>query len=247
MIDRTRVLEKLDEHLHKNDYTAAERHLRYWLTEAQTAHDVKTALLIQNELMGLLRKCARKDEAVATAEAALKTVEEHGLSEQVGAATTYLNSATVFKAFDMAERGIALFEKAREVYERELDPDDGRLGGLYNNMALALVDLGRFEEARALYKKAIDVMMRTENGAPEAAITYLNLASAAEAEHGLLDAAEQIEDLLDTAERLLEGHTVRDGNYAFVCEKCATVFGYYGRFVYANELKARATRIYEGT
>ena len=133
------------------------------------------------------------------------------------------------------------------MYERELEPDDGRLGGLYNNMALALVDLGRFEEAQALYEQAITVMMRTENGAPEAAITYLNMASAAEAEHGLLDAAERIEELLDTAEQLLEGHTLRDGNYAFVCEKCATVFGYYGRFVYANELKARATNIYEGT
>ncbi len=247
MIDRTRVLEKLDEHLHKNDYDAAERHLRYWLAEAQSDRDVKTALLIQNELMGLLRKCGRGDEAVATAEAALQTVEANGLAEQVGAATTYLNSATVFKAFNMAERGIALFEKAREIYERELSPDDARLGGLYNNMALALVDLRLFDEALILYQKAIDVMNRVENGAPETAITYLNMASAAEAEHGLLDAAETIESLLDTAERLLEEHKLRDGNYAFVCEKCATVFGYYGRFAYEKELKARAKSIYEGT
>ncbi len=247
MIDRTRVLEKLDEHLHRNDYDAAERHLRYWLAEAQSNRDVKTALLIQNELMGLLRKCGRGEEAIAAAETALQTIAEHDLADQVGAATTYLNSATVFKAFSMAERGIALFQKAREIYERELAPDDGRLGGLYNNMALALVDLRRFDEALALYKKALDVMSRVENGAPEMAITYLNMASAAEAELGLLDAAETIEDLLDTAERLLEDHTLRDGNYAFVCEKCATVFGYYGRFAYEKELKARAMSIYEGT
>ncbi len=247
MIDRTRVLDKLDEYLHKNDYGAAERHLRYWLAEAEAVRDAKTALLIQNELMGLLRKCGRGEEAVATAETALKTVSDHGLTEQVGAATTYLNCATVFKAFDMAERGIALFEKAREIYERELAPDDARLGGLYNNMALALVDLHRFEEARALYQNALGVMKQVENGAPEAAITYLNMASAAEAEHGLLDAAEKIEDLLDLAEALLEAHEQHDGNYAFVCEKCATVFGYYGRFAYEKELKARATGIYEGT
>lgn len=247
MIDRTRILDKLDEYLHKNDYSGAERHLLYWLEEAKSARQVQTVLLMENELMGLYRKLGRQDEAIGAAETALRLVEEHDLSCQVGAATTYLNCATVFKAFGMAERGIPLFEQARAVYERELEPDDGRLGGLYNNMALALVDLRRFDEARALYEQAITVMMRTENGAPEAAITYLNLASAAEAEHGLLDAAEQIEQLLDTAERLLEEHTVRDGNYAFVCEKCATVFGYYGRFVYANELKARATDIYEGT
>lgn len=247
MIDRTRILDKLDEYLHKNDYSGAERHLLYWLEEAKSARQVQTVLLMENELMGLYRKLGRQDEAIGAAETALRLVEEHDLSCQVGAATTYLNCATVFKAFGMAERGIALFEHARAVYERELEPDDGRLGGLYNNMALALVDLGRFEEAYDLYEQALSVMSRTENGAPEAAITYLNMASAVEAEHGLLDAAERIEQLLDTAEQLLEGHTVRDGNYAFVCEKCATVFGYYGRFVYANELKARATDIYEGT
>ena len=47
------------------------------------------------------------------------------------------------------------------------------------------------------------------------------------------------------AEALLENHQKRDGYYAFVCEKCASVFGYYGHFFYADELKKRAGRIYE--
>lgn len=247
MIDRTRILDKLDDYLHKNDYDGAERHLQYWLSEAQTARQHQTVLLIQNELMGLYRKVGRRDEAIATAEAALHLIEQHDLSCQVGAATTFLNVATVFKAFDMAERGITLFGQAREIYERELDPTDARLGGLYNNMALALVDLKRFDEAAALYRRALAVMEQVENGAPEVAITYLNMASAAEAQHGLLDAAEVIEDLLDKAKALLETHETRDGNYAFVCEKCATVFGYYGHFAYEKELKARANAIYERT
>ena len=64
------------------------------------------------------------------------------------------------------------------------------------------------------------------------AITYLNMASACEAELGLLDADEKIQSYMDMAESLLEGYTDRGGYYAFVCEKCASVFGYYGRFVY---------------
>ena len=36
----------------------------------------------------------------------------------------------------------------------------------------------------------------------------------------------------------------RDGNYAFVCGKCASVFGYYGWFLYAEELRRRADEIY---
>ena len=87
-------------------------------------------------------------------------------------------------------------------------------------------------------------MSQSQDGAPEVAITYLNMASAAEAQFGLLDADERIQEYLDKAEQLLEAHQNRDGNYAFVCEKCATVFDYYGRFFFANELKERSRRIY---
>ena len=88
-------------------------------------------------------------------------------------------------------------------------------------------------------------MLSVEQGEAEAAITYLNLATAAEKELGLLDADEQISSYLDRAEELLEAVTKRGGEYAFACEKCATVFGYYGRFFYENELKERARKIYE--
>ena len=38
----------------------------------------------------------------------------------------------------------------------------------------------------------------------------------------------------------------RDGYYAFVCEKCAPAFEYYGWFLDAERLKQEAKRIYEG-
>jgi hypothetical protein len=70
------------------------------------------------------------------------------------------------------------------------------------------------------------------------------MASAAEAEFGLEAAGEIIADYAERAEALLEACTARDGYYAFVCEKCASVFDYYGYFFYANELKKRAKEIY---
>ena len=240
-----RILSKLDEHLGKNDYAAAERHLCYWLSEAGAGGDGRTELLVRNELMGLYRKTARKDEALASANAALAAIRRMGIDEQVGAATTYLNSATVYKAFGMSEQSIPLFERARSIYERELDGNDSRLGGLYNNMALSLVDLSRFSEAYELYSKAIAVMEKAEGGELEVAITYLNIASAKEVELGLLDADEEINLYLDRAQELLDANMSDDGYYAFVCEKCASVFGYYGRFLYDAELKERARRIYE--
>ena len=143
-----------------------------------------------------------------------------------------------------AEKAIPLFERARDIYESGLPKNDTRLSGLYNNMALALVDIGKFAEASALYQKAIAILEKNEDGTPEIAVTYLNLASSAEAERGALDADEEIRGYLDRAKACLDGYEKRDGRYAFVCEKCASVFGYYGYFLYEKELKERARRIY---
>ena len=107
--------------------------------------------------MGLYRKLGRRDEALAAAQAALDRIRILGISHQVGAATTFLNAATVYKAFGMASDALPLFEDARAIYESTLPPKDPRLAGLYNNMALALVDLSRFAEADELYARAIAV------------------------------------------------------------------------------------------
>ena len=152
------------------------------------------------------------------------------------------------RLFGLAEDAISLFQQAQVIYERDLSPTDDRLGGLYNNMALALVDLKRFREADELYQKALQVMQVVPEKEPEQAITWLNMATAAEAEHGLSQGELRIRLLIEKARECLEiGKDRTDGNYAFVCEKCASVFGYYGYEDYARELTERCRRIYEGT
>ncbi len=242
-----RVLTKLDEHLHRNDYDAAKRHLLYWKGEAELIGDSRALLPICNELMGLYRKLGQTDEALASVKDALSVIDALGLDGQTAAATTYLNAATVLQAAGRSEEGLPLFEKAKAIYEDTLSPRDERLGGLYNNMALTLTALSRFAEARALYEKAIAVMEKAKDGGPEIAITHLNIADTLEAEHGLLAGEAEITAHLEKAKALLEAHENKNGHYAFVCEKCAPVFGYFGYFRYEKELAARARRIYEGS
>lgn len=241
----SRILSKLDEHLGRNDYASAERHLAYWVREAEEGGDLRGSLSLENERMGLYRKLGRRDEALRCAEAALKLVRRLELEGTVTSATTDLNTATVYKAFGMADKALPFYERAQAVYTAQLAPDDPRLGGLYNNMALALVDLARYAEARSCYEQALTVMETAPHGALEQAITHLNLANLAEAEQGLLEAESEIEQRLDTAERLLNTPSLeRDGYYAFVCEKCAPTFTYYGRFACGAELEERAKEIY---
>jgi len=239
-----RILTRLDEYLAQNDYDAAERHLLYWLAEKRGS---SAAVGLYNELLGIYRKTGQEEKALESVKNALQMIEDLKLDGGIAAATTYLNAATVLHAFGRAEEGLPLFERAREIYERELSPRDTRMGGLYNNMGTTLVTLRRFAEADALYQKAIAIMRDVPDGDLEVAVTLLNMASAVEAEKGTLAGEEEITALLDEARALIEAHGERDAYYAFVLSKCAPVYRYYGHFRYANELEERVKNIYEGT
>ena len=241
-----RIMDKLDSYLGKNDYDGAERHLKYWIADAEAGHDTRGKLTLLNEQIGLYRKTGQQPECLRTVSDALSLAASMGMEGTVTYGTTLINAATGYKAFGKAEEALPLYRKARSVYESALDPDDGRLGGLYNNMALALTDLKEFREAEELFRQAISVMEKQENGALEIAITYLNLADLVTAESGLEAGEKEIEKHLLRAEELLNAEGLpRDGYYAFVCEKCAPVFGYYGFFLTERELTRRAREIYE--
>jgi len=252
-MDFSRILSKLDHLVETKDFDGAKELLSYWLEDAKANNNLRGELSLYNESMGLYRKLGEKEKAINCAENALSLIGKTEMEGTVTAATTYINSATVYKAFGQAEKGIPLFEKAQEIYEKELKEDDGRLGGLYNNMGLSLTDVGRYEEALATYEKALVVMKKVENGNLESAITYLNIADVYDkmrsdencsSNRSLEDWENLFGELLDKAENCLEDETLpRNGYYAFVAEKCAPSFGYYGRFLYKATLEKRIAEI----
>ena len=239
-----RVLEKLDEYEMADDSAGAERHLRYWLTEAEMNRDLRGQLTLNNELIGHYRMSGDGEKSLAHGDRALALLEELDAGDTVTAGTVYVNVGTANVAFGRPEEGYRYFEKARANYERNLPETDPRLGGLYNNMGLCLTSLGRTAEARDLFGRALEVMGRKEHGELEQAITLLNLADAVAAEKSAEDAEAEIGELLDRASALLDTPDLpRDGYYAFVCDKCAPVFGHYGYFLEENELRKRVSEI----
>ena len=230
----------------RRDYAGAERHLKYWLEEAKLGFDKRGELLIHNELVGHFRKTSNKEGAFESAKEALRLLKELDFEENVSAGTTYTNIATAYNAFDENEKSIELFKKAKAVYESNKRTAPELLGGLYNNMALTYTALEKYDEAFKLYEKALKVMENVQNGELEQAITYLNMADLKEVMLGSEEAESIVFDYLDKAQELLETPSVpRDGYYAFVCEKCAPSFEYYGYFLVANNLKKTAEEIYE--
>jgi len=241
-----RVRDRLDAYVGKKDYNGAARHLEYWRKEAQACGDLRGEFFVLNEMMGVYRKKGDGDSAIAAAEAATDLIPLLGDGESASAGTAYVNAGTVYDCFGYPDKALGCFGRALPIYEKELEREDARLGGLYNNMALALADLKRIDEAFGYYGKALEVMKLQPNGQLEQAITYLNMANAAEEAKGLEAAGAEIEKYLQTAEDLLADPALpRNGYYAFVCEKCAPTFDYYGWFMTADELQKTADRIYK--
>ena len=247
-VPQQRVIEKMDEYMSRRDYAGAERHLLYWLREAQLGGDKRGELMLRGELVGHYRKTGQRDKAFEHAEAALRLVDELDFGDTISAGTAYVNVATAMNAFGENEKAIALFEKARPIYEGSAAIQPSLLGGLYNNMALTCMSLGRYDEALVLYEQALAQMGKAPAGALEQAITCLNMANLVEERDGMEKGEKAVFDLLHRAAALLDSPNLpRDGYYAFVCEKCAPTFDYYGWFADANRFREEAKRIYERT
>ena len=245
-VPQRRIVEKLDEYMAHRDYAGAERHLLYWLREAELGRDLRGRLMLCNELIGHYRKTGERDKALSRVDEALSVLEELDFDGTVSAGTTFVNAATALSAFDEQERALALFMKAREVYEAAAETRPELLGGLYNNMALTLSALGRFDEANGLYDRAMAQMAGVPGGALEQAVTCLNRADTVASEKGTEAGEAEIAALLDRAWALLHAPDVpKNGYCAFVYEKCAPSFSWYGRFADAEDLQKEAEDLYE--
>ena len=245
-VPQQRIIEKMNEYMSRRDYAGAERHLLYWLEEAKIGRDEGGELLIRNELIGHYRKTGDREKALANCERAIELLDRLDLYGSTTCGTTCVNAGTAMNAFGENERAMELFTKAKKTYESRRDTSPELLGGLYNNMALTCVALRRFEEAFLYYRKALLQMEQVPGGELEQAITCLNMADAAAAEKGPEEGEGQIGTYLDLAAKLLQTENApRDGYYAFVCEKCAPAFEYYGYFLDAERLKKEAEEIYE--
>lgn len=237
-----RIIDKVDSLFNKNDYEEAGRLLEYWKNEAVSLKDKRGQLSIENELIGYYRKQNNRESALKSVLNAINLVKELGQENMASGATVYLNCATAYKAFGMPSEAMPLYIKAEEIYKNELSSFDSRFGGLYNNMALALCDLGRFDEAEEKYLNAVKVMEKVQNGELECAITYINMAHMCE-EAGK---PEKIGGHMENAYALLKSEGLpRDGYYAFVLEKCAPSFEYFGNKKLCEEMLKEAEEIYE--
>ncbi len=237
----SRIIDKVDRLFAKNDYREAGRLLVYWKDEAVALKDREGELAMHSELIGYYRKQGQKEAGLTCVGRALQLVEDLEQDRLASGATVYINCATAYQAFGLWEESLPLYRRAEEVYRKTLPAEDARFGGLYNNMALALVALGRYREGKDAYAAALGVMEKAPCGEAECAITHINLAYLYEA----LGEQEKIAGSMETAYQLLQsGNLPRDGYYAFVLEKCAPAFRDFGQEDRCRQLQRTSEEIY---
>ncbi len=238
-----RIIEKADGLFAKNDYKEAGRLLTYWKNEAVQLKDPQGELAMESELVGFYRKQNDPEKGMQSVVRALELVYELDQEETASGATVFINCATACQAFGLPEDAMPLYRQAEQVYKKTLTAWDARFGGLYNNMALALVSLGQFEAASDAYSAALTVMSCVPRGDAECAITWINIAYLY-AQQGKDDL---IGDCLDQAYKFLRSEKLpHDGYYAFVLEKCAPAFRDFGRPEICLELQRQSEELYAG-
>ena len=241
-----RILKKADDYYAAKDYAEARRMLSYWATEAEGAGDLSGRLTVLCELLGIYRKTQQKAPALALARTVCELSENNDIYPGLRG-TALINAATVYTAFGETQMAVEIFQKARVVYEKMTadgyNVDYSAYAGLCNNMASALADAGELDKACENYNAALALLEKAGGSPEEEAITYLNLANLEEKRLGLVDGCDIIDGYLDRAERIFEkllaesDSSENPGYLSFVCEKCAPVFSYYGRFGLAESMR----------
>jgi len=246
VIPINRIIEKLDALFAKNDMDEAGRVLVYWENEARSLNDERGLLEILSEELGYYRKVQDKDRGLAAVKESLDILSRID-NTTISYATIYLNAATTMKSFGLASEALEYYDKAKALYEKLLPQDDYKMAGLFNNYATALMDLKRYDEGIDYYKRAINIL-KSKGVFAETAVSYVNLATLYYDQ--FLDTGEVrddiIEDCLNKAYKILNDERIeQDGDYAYICEKCAEAFGMFGFFIQKQELEKRAEDIYK--
>ncbi len=238
-----RILDKADALFAKNDYTEAGRLLEYWRDEAVALKDKSGELSMENELVGFYRKQNDSENGLKSVMRALELAGELEQENFASGATVILNCATAYNAFGMPEEALPLYLSAEMIYEDILEEGDARFGGLYNNMATTLSNLGYFSDAEKAYLSALRIMESIDGREADSAITYINLAHMYE-EYGR---EEKISACIENAKKLLEDENLpHNGYYAFVIEKCAPSFEHFGDAETADKMRKESQLIYAG-
>ena len=246
-IDVDRFLKKLDGCFNKNDLVSADECIDFWESEARNACDERALLTILNERLGLSRRMNDSKKGTDAILECISLVEKLNLTNNISGATIYINAATTSSHFGKDQEGIVLYDKAKKCYVDNGQTNSYEYATLLNNSAGVLCKLKKYDLAEKNYLDAIEILKKLGNRDGEIALSLVMLAYIAYDSSDNPDDTvyEKVENLLDESIKYLKSDKiVRDGNFAFILDKCAPSFDYFKRPGQAKAMRELAKEIY---
>ncbi len=239
-INISRFMGKLNACFQVNDLKEAEKTVEYWEAEARSMGDRCGLLSVLSEQLGLYRRIGDREKALRAADLCAELLQKER-TQGISLGTICVNLATTLCAFGREEEGLSYYDKAAAL----LSGQEGsyEYAALLNNKASALCELCRYDEGEACLNKAIEILEKEGRHDGEIALSYISLAHLTFDRDG--EAYEQVEKLVDLSwDYINSPRLTRDENYAFLMNKCAPSFRYFGREMEAYALEETAKEIY---
>lgn len=205
------TLQQLDSLLRSSQLEEAESFLKTQTEQAAASGDWETEAVLRNEQMGFYRDCGNFPESLHAAQRARFLYESHHQTNSVSYATTLLNCANAYRASGSYDAAFAAFAAVQSLYQKHLPPDDIRIAGYWNNLALLYQEVQQWENACDCLRNALN-LARSKQDCVKIAISCTNLAVSLL--H--LSQIEEAEALLLEADTILAGRTPSDFHYSAV-------------------------------
>lgn len=209
-MDINKILNELDRLFATGQPEKAGEFLTSNYHAAMSENDLSSALTILNELIGYYRVTTQFEKAKQTIQNIYELISEMKLSGTVTEGTSLLNIATVYRAMGDIENAEQCYLKAENIYMAQLDRNDYRMAGLYNNMSLMYQEQECFDKAISCLKKAMAVIIKIPGAEIETAVTHTNLGQIY-CKTGEFDKAKEE---LDSAEEIFIKTDINDEHYS---------------------------------
>lgn len=171
-----KILSEYDSMFGKCSLKEIEEYLRQKIDEAKALAEYGIEVSLLNEMIGFCRDTMQKDKALSYCDELKEMLKHLHLEGSVEYATSMLNIANAYRAFGLFEESLNLHESVYESYRKHIEPNDFMYASLFNNWSLLYQELGEYNKAEEMLKKALSVVDLYEDAVIQQAITRTNLA-----------------------------------------------------------------------
>ena len=176
-MDMEKTLQELDRLFATYQMDKAEGFLENKMAEALLAGDEGALITLLNEMIGYLRDAGKYEKCCMYCDKLFEVLERNGLQGTVPYATSLLNIANAYRAAGRLEESMTNYKVVLLIYQSQLEDDDIRYAGLYNNMSLLYQELSDYESACECQEKALAIVSTKNDARIETAVTHTNLAA----------------------------------------------------------------------